>query len=59
MRHDTIESFRVAILAADGFDYDALMQIRQALKKAGAHPKTVSKFRGRNHERERAAGAGG
>src|SRR5690606_6681310 len=37
----------VAILAADGFDYDALMKVKSALKDAGAKPKIISKFLGK------------
>jgi len=35
-------SRKVAILAADGFDNASLMEVVNALKAAGAHPKIVS-----------------
>lgn len=43
---DAIKSRMVAILAADGFSYSELMQVKTALEEAGAHPKVVSKFLG-------------
>ncbi|MGB9938088.1 MAG: catalase [Methanobacterium sp.] len=52
---NTIESRKVAILAEDGFNYDELMNIKEALNKAGASSKIVSKYRGMikgNNEQE-------
>jgi len=43
---DTVKARKIAILAADGFDNSQLMEMKQALKKAGAHPEVVSKFKG-------------
>jgi catalase len=43
---DTIQSRRIAILAADGFDHSQLMEMQQALKNAGTNAKVVSKFGG-------------
>jgi len=46
MRKDTVETFRVAILAADGYDHAQLDAMKQALMDAGAMPEVVSKFKG-------------
>ena len=43
---NTIKSRMVAILAADGFNYAELVQVKEALAEAGAHPKIVSKHLG-------------
>ncbi len=43
---DTIKSRKVAILAMDGYNHDEAMQVKQALKDAGAHPQIISQFRG-------------
>ncbi len=43
---DTIESRKIAILIAEGFDYEHVMQTKQALMDGGARVKTVSKYRG-------------
>ncbi|MFN3925162.1 MAG: sugar-binding domain-containing protein, partial [Pseudarthrobacter sp.] len=42
----SVESRRVAILAADGYDHAVLSEVKLALKKAGLHPKVVAKFKG-------------
>ncbi len=39
---DTAFSRRIAVLAADGFDYEALERIRLAAQEAGAHTKVVA-----------------
>ncbi|MEX2336244.1 MAG: catalase [Fulvivirga sp.] len=44
---DTIRSRRIAILAADGFDHDGLMQVKKSLMDAGAHVKIISKLLGK------------
>lgn len=43
---DTIRSRRIAMLVADGFDYDELMRVRNKLHQAGAHTRVVSKVLG-------------
>jgi catalase len=43
---DSIKTRQIAILAADGFDRSQLMEMKQALKDAGAMPQIVSKFKG-------------
>jgi len=43
---DTAKTRRVAILAADGFNHDELMAVKNALKEAGASCKIVSMYRG-------------
>jgi catalase len=43
---DTIQTRRVAILAAAGYDHDQLMAVQNALEEAGATTKIVSKFLG-------------
>ncbi len=43
---DTVKSRHIAILAADGFDSSQLMEMKQALKNAGALAQIVSKFKG-------------
>ena len=45
-KKEGVTSRRVAILAAEGFDHDQLMQVKTVLENAGAHPKIVSKFKG-------------
>jgi catalase len=47
MPKDSIKSRRVAILAADGVNGDELMTVKEALAKAGAHAKIVSKHGGK------------
>jgi catalase len=42
-----LTSRRVAILAADGYDHATLAEVKQALEKAGMHPKVVAKFKNR------------
>ncbi|MFD2998919.1 catalase [Pontibacter toksunensis] len=42
----TAKSRKVAILLEDGYDYCEVMQVKQALKDAGASAKIVSKFHG-------------
>ncbi|QCR21514.1 catalase [Pontibacter sp. SGAir0037] len=42
----TAKSRKVAILLEDGYDYDEVMQIKNALKEAGASAKIVSKLYG-------------
>jgi catalase len=39
---DTVKSRRIAILAAEGYNHDELMLLKDALKEAGAHSKIVS-----------------
>jgi catalase len=46
MRKDTVGTFRVAILAADGYDHAQLNAVKQALVDAGAMAEVVSKFKG-------------
>ncbi|MCC9135240.1 catalase [Pontibacter silvestris] len=43
---ETAKSRKVAILLEDGYDYCEVVQVKQALKEAGAHAKIVSKFHG-------------
>jgi catalase len=43
---DTVKSRRVAILALDGYDFDQLERVKQALTGAGAHPTIISQFHG-------------
>jgi catalase len=43
---NTVKSRRVAILAADGFNHDELMAVKDALQQAGASCKIVSMYRG-------------
>jgi len=43
---DTIRTRKVAILLADGFDNDDLMQVKQALSAKGAYPVIISQFHG-------------
>jgi len=43
---DSIKSRRIAILVADGFNYDDLMRVKEKLQKEGAHTKIISKFLG-------------
>jgi catalase len=43
---DTVKSRRIAILASEGFNSHELMQVREALKKAGAHCTVVSMYLG-------------
>lgn len=38
----TVVSRRIAVLAADGFDHDALEAVKSAAQKAGAHVKVVA-----------------
>jgi len=47
MPKDSIKSRKVAILAADGFNSDELMAVKQALAASGAHAKIVSKHGGK------------
>ncbi|WP_162052475.1 catalase [Pontibacter pamirensis] len=42
----TAKSRMVGILIEDGYDYCELMQVKQALKEAGANAKLISKFHG-------------
>ncbi|SIR40588.1 catalase [Pontibacter lucknowensis] len=44
---ETAKSRRVAILIEDGFDYNEVMQVKEALEAAGAHPKIISKLLGK------------
>ncbi|MEN6518560.1 MAG: hypothetical protein ABFC38_10250 [Methanospirillum sp.] len=37
----TVASRRIAVLAADGFDFDALERVRLAIREAGAHAKVI------------------
>ncbi|MCP2044206.1 catalase [Pontibacter sp. HSC-36F09] len=49
MDKDKVEgskSRRVAILIEDGFDYNEVMQVKEALEAAGVHAKIVSKVQG-------------
>jgi catalase len=49
-RRDKVKSAKsrkIAILLEDGFDCNELMQVKQMLTEAGAHPKIVSKFLGK------------
>jgi catalase len=41
-----VATLKVAILAAEGFDYQALQQIREAVEEAGGRTMIVSKFLG-------------
>jgi catalase len=41
-----VRTLKVAILAADGYDHDALHRTREAIEKAGARTVVVSKFLG-------------
>lgn len=43
---DSIKSRRIAILIADGFDYDELMQVKDKLHQAGAYTKVISNLLG-------------
>jgi catalase len=43
---DTIHTRRIAILAAEGYDHDQLMTVKNALEGAGATTEVVSKFLG-------------
>jgi catalase len=43
---DTIHSRCIAMLAADGFDYAQLTEVKAALQDAGAHPQVVAKYHG-------------
>jgi catalase len=43
---DSIKTRKIAILAANGFDRSQLMEMKEALKQAGANPQVVSKFKG-------------
>jgi catalase len=43
---DTIRTRRIAILAAEGYDHDQLMTVKNALEGAGAVTEIVSKFLG-------------
>ncbi len=43
----TAKSRKVAILIEDGFDCNELMQVKQAIKDAGAHAKIISKTLGK------------
>ncbi len=45
-RFDSIQSRRIAILLADGFDADQFMKVKNILVHRGAHAKVVSKFKG-------------
>ena len=45
-RKDSIKSRKIAILAASGYDYQELAQVKQALEGAGAHTHLISKFLG-------------
>jgi catalase len=42
-RTDSIRTRKMAILAADGYDHDALMQVKEALEKKGA-PRVTASF---------------
>lgn len=42
----TAKSRMVGILIEEGYDYCEVMQVKQALKDAGAHAKIISKFHG-------------
>jgi catalase len=44
---ETVKSRRVAILLDDGFDYNEVMQVKEALEAAGAHTKIVSQYQGK------------
>ena len=43
---DTVKSRKVAILAENGFNYDELMKVKDALKDAGANSEIISMYRG-------------
>ncbi|MEJ8800421.1 catalase [Pontibacter sp. H249] len=43
---ETAKSRKVAILIENGFDYNEVMQVKQAIEDAGAHAKIVSKYLG-------------
>jgi catalase len=43
---NSIKSRKIAILAAEGYNYDDVSQVMQALKGAGAHTDLISKYRG-------------
>lgn len=43
---DEIRSRKIAILVADGFDYDQLMQVKEGLTARGARPTIISKTDG-------------
>ncbi|GAB3196550.1 catalase [Pontibacter aydingkolensis] len=43
---ETVKSRKVAILVENGFDYNELMQVKQALTDAGAMVKIISKLHG-------------
>ena len=43
---NTINSRKIAILASDGYDYEDVSQVMQALKSVGAHTHLISKYRG-------------
>ena len=43
---NSIKSRKIAILAADGYDYKELSQVMQALKGSGANADIISKYRG-------------
>jgi catalase len=40
---NTIKSRKIAILTADGFDYNELSQVKKALESAGAHTEIIAK----------------
>ena len=42
---NTIKTRKIAILAADGYDYTDVSQVMQALKAGGAHTHMISKHR--------------
>ncbi len=42
----TIKARKVAVLAVDGFDSAQIMEMKQALEKAGAKAEIISKFKG-------------
>lgn len=44
--HDTIKGRRIAILAADGFNYEDLINVKEALEDAKATTNIISKYRG-------------
>ncbi len=44
---ETAKSRKVAILLEDGFDYNEVMQVKEAIEAAGAHAKIISKRLGK------------
>lgn len=45
-KKDSIKSRKIAILAADGYNYQELSQAKKSLEAAGAHTHLISKFLG-------------